>query len=66
MNLEEANFILNQLTIAEPCINSCIYISVEQVDEAIYVVNKELERRKQKIMELEQELDECVNIQMAI
>lgn len=61
MNIEEANFILNQLTISEPCINGYMYIGTEEVDQAIEVINKELKERKLKILQLEKEIDHLKN-----
>lgn len=61
MNLEEANFILNQLTISEPCINGYMYIGTEEVDQAIELINKELKERKLKIAKLEKEIEHLKN-----
>lgn len=58
MDLEEAYFILDQVAISKPCLNGYTYISVEQFDEAIHIVNEELQNRMLKIQELEEELKE--------
>lgn len=58
MDLKEANFILNQLTISQPCINGYMYIGVEEVDQAIDIINNELKTRKLKIAQLEREIEE--------
>lgn len=63
MDLEEAYFILEQVTISKPCLNGYTYISVEQFDEAIHIVDEELKNRMLKIQELERELEQIKNKQ---
>ena len=57
MDLEEANFILNQLTISQPCISGYMCITADQIDEAVEVINTELEQKNLKIKQLEKELN---------
>lgn len=56
MDLEEANFILNQLSISQPCISGYMCITPDQIDEAVEVMNNELEARNLKIKQLEKEI----------
>lgn len=56
MDLEEANFILEQVTLSKPCLEGYTHISVAQFEEAIFIINKELEERKNKIKHLEKQL----------
>lgn len=57
MDLEEANFILNQLSISQPCISGYMCITLDQIDKAVEVMNNELEARNLKIKQLEKELN---------
>ena len=61
MDLEEANFILNQLSISQPCINGYMCITADQIDEAVDVINKELELKNFRIKQLEKELNKVNN-----
>lgn len=58
MSIEEAEYILNEVVITEPSINSYTYISTEEINQAI---DKLLEKRlkdEKRIKELEKENNE--------
>ncbi len=56
MKLEEANFILCQVSLAHPCINGYMCITDDQIDEAVDVYNAELESRDNVIRQLKNEI----------
>ena len=56
MDLEEANFILEQVTLSKPCLEGYTHISVAQFEKAIFIINEELEKREHKIKQLEKQL----------
>ena len=56
MKLEEANFILNQVSLTNPCINGYMCITGDQIDEAVEVYNAELENRDNIIRQLRSEI----------
>ena len=56
MDLEEANFILEQVTLSKPCLEGYTHISVAQFEEAIFIINEELEKREHRIKQLEKQL----------
>ena len=56
MKLEEANFILNQVSLTHPCINGYMCITGDQIDEAVEVYNTEIEARDSLILQLKSEI----------
>lgn len=56
MKLEEANFILNQVSLTHPCINGYMCITGDQIDEAVEVYNTEIESRDSLILQLKSEI----------
>lgn len=56
MDLEEANFILEQVTLSKPCLEGYTHISVAQFEKAIFIINEELEKREHRIKQLEKQL----------
>ena len=56
MQLEEANFILNQVSLTHPCINGYMCITGDQIDEAVEVYNTEIESRDSLILQLKSEI----------
>ena len=56
MQLEEANFILSQVSLTHPCINGYICITGKQIDEAVDVYNTEIESRDSIILQLKNEI----------
>lgn len=52
MNIEEAKEILNEAVINEPSINSYMYISAEDINNAIGVLIQTLEEKEHEINEL--------------
>ncbi len=56
MQLEEANFILSQVSLTHPCINGYMCITGDQIDEAVDVYNTELESRDSIIRQLRNEI----------
>ena len=56
MKLEEANFILNQVSLTHPCINGYMCITGDQIDEAVEVYNTEIESRDSLILQLKREI----------
>lgn len=53
MRIEEAEFILNETIISEPSVKGYIYISAEEINEAINKMLEDRIREKKKIQELE-------------
>lgn len=56
MKLEEANFILNQVSLTHPCINGYMCITGDQIDEAVETFNTELEAKDSIIKQLKNEI----------
>ena len=56
MQLEEANFILSQVSLTHPCINGYMCITGEQIDEAVDVYNTEIKSRDSIILQLKNEI----------
>ena len=56
MQLEEANFILSQVSLAHPCINGYMCITGDQIDQAVDVYNTEIESRNSIIRQLRNEI----------
>lgn len=56
MSTEEAEFILNEAVIKEPSICSYVYISAEEINQAIQTILEERVREQKKIKELEETL----------
>ena len=56
MQLEEANFILSQVSLTHPCINGYMCITGDQIDEAVEVYNTEIESRDSLILQLKSEI----------
>lgn len=54
MGVEEATEILGEAVITEPSIKSYVYISAGEINQAIAIVLQELERKEEKIRELNQ------------
>lgn len=58
MNIEKATEVLEEAVITEPSIKSYVYISAEEINEAIDTVMKELQKNEEKIKELSQLLED--------
>ena len=56
MQLEEANFILSQVSLVHPCINGYMCITGDQIDEAIDVFNEEIKQKDSIINQLKNEI----------
>ena len=56
MKIEEASFILDQVSLAHPCINGYTCITGEQIDEAVDVYNTEIMKRESIIQQLKSEI----------
>ena len=54
MSIEEAEYILNEVVIKEPSINSYTYISTEEINQAIDKLLEERLKDEKKIKELEE------------
>lgn len=52
MDIEQATYILSEAVIEEPSIKSYEYIGADEINKAIEVLLEELEKREQKIKEL--------------
>ena len=52
MDIEQATYILSEAVIEEPSIKSYEYIGADEINKAVEVLLQELERREQKIKEL--------------
>ena len=61
MKIDEANFILSQVSLTNPCINGYMCITGEQIDEAIDVYNAELEQKDSVIEQLKKEIKRLKN-----
>lgn len=58
MNIEKATEILEDAVITEPSIKSYVYISAEEINDAIDVLLKELQRKEEMIKDLNELLAE--------
>lgn len=58
MNIEEATEILEEAVITEPSIKSFVYISANEINEAIGVILQELQRKDEKIKALNKIVEE--------
>lgn len=56
MSIEEAEYILNEVVIKEPSINSYTYISTEEINQAIDKLLEERLKDEKKIKELEEKI----------
>ena len=63
MDIEEATYILSEAVIEEPSIKSYEYIGAEEINKAVEVLLEELEKREQRIKELNKLLYEQMNNQ---
>ncbi len=61
MNIEEAKEILNEAVISEPSIQGYIYISAEDINQAIDILLNALEEKENKITMLNKLLEEQKN-----
>lgn len=61
MNIEEAKEILNEAVITEPSIQGYIYISAEDINQAIDILLNALEEKENKITMLNKLLEEQKN-----
>lgn len=61
MDIEEAKEILNEAVISEPSIKSYLYISAEEINQAIGTLLKTLEEKENKIVMLNELLEEQKN-----
>ena len=52
MKLEDAEYILNEMVIDSPSIKSNVYISAEEMNEAIQTVSLELEKKNMELSKL--------------
>lgn len=52
MDIEKATEVLGEAVITEPSIKSYVYISAEEINQAIDVVLRELQRKEETIREL--------------
>ena len=60
MKIEEASFILDQVSLAHPCINGYTCITGEQIDEAVDVYNTEIMKRESIIQQLKSEIKRLI------
>ncbi len=60
MNLEKATEVLNEAIITEPSIKSYMYISAGEINEAIEVILQELQKKEEKIRQLNEILNESI------
>lgn len=61
MNIEEAKEILNEAVIIEPSIQGYIYISAEDINQAIDILLNALEEKENKIIMLNKLIEEQKN-----
>lgn len=61
MDIERATYILSEAVIDKPSIKSYEYIGAEEINDAIEILLEELERKQQKIEELNKLLYEQMN-----
>ena len=61
MDIEEAIYILSEAVIDKPSIKSYEYIGAEEINMAVEVLLEELEKKEQKIKELNNLLYEQMN-----
>ena len=62
MDIEEAIYILNEAVIEQPSIKSYEYIEAGQINQAIEVLLEELDKKEEKIRELNCLLCEQINL----
>ena len=62
MDIEQATYILSEAVIEEPSIKSYEYIGADEINKAVAVLLEELEKREQKIKELNSLIYEQMNI----
>lgn len=58
LDIEKATEVLEEAVITEPSIKSYVYISAGEINQAIEIVLQELQRKEEKIKELNQLLFE--------
>ena len=61
MDIEQATYILSEAVIEEPSIKSYEYIGADEINKAVEVLLEELEKREQKIKELNNLIYEQMN-----
>ena len=62
LDIEQATYILSEAVIEEPSIKSYEYIGADEINKAVAVLLEELEKREQKIKELNSLIYEQMNI----